>query len=396
MPILLLIVCINFVGVGALIPILPYTILETMGQPASVMTLLLASFALAMFVANPILGRLSDYFGRRLVLFLSLGVAALAHLWFALSDDITHLFMARIVAGLGSGNTGVIQAMITDRTTPEKRAQYMGLLGAAIGVGFIAGPALGGLLSDIGDGPLYRTPFLLAAGFAGLALVMTFWLKGVELDRPDPGAVFMQDTMIGRMRGLFASPLALYAIASLMLNLSFAQVEASFVLVLRDYLGFGAVQTGWLFTFIGVCIIIVQAVLIKSIVARLGEVGTTFLGTSLLALGQVITILVVMGLFIGDDYPLVQTMLATTAICFGFALSTPTITAAVSKIAGASSRGGSLGTIQGFGSLGQVVGLVVAGPLYDLGGSQYPFGFGAVVTICLVAIVTRLARPPQN
>ncbi len=202
--------------------------------------------------------------------------------------------------------------------------------------------------------------------------------------------------MIGRMRGLFASPLALYAIASLMLNLSFAQVEASFVLVLRDYLGFGAVQTGWLFTYIGVCIIIVQAVLIKSIVARLGEVGTTFLGTSLLALGQVITILVVMGLFIGDDYPLVQTMLATTAICFGFALSTPAITAAVSKIAGASSRGGSLGTIQGFGSLGQVVGLVVAGPLYDLGGSQYPFGFGAVVTICLVAIVTRLARPPQN
>lgn len=396
MPILLLIVCINFVGVGALIPILPYTILETMGQPASVMTLLLASFALAMFVANPILGRLSDYFGRRLVLFLSLGVAALAHLWFALSDDITHLFMARIVAGLGSGNTGVIQAMITDRTTPEKRAQYMGLLGAAIGVGFIAGPALGGLLSDIGDGPLYRTPFLLAAGFAGLALVMTFWLKGVERDRPDPGAVFMQDTMIGRMRGLFASPLALYAIASLMLNLSFAQVEASFVLVLRDYLGFGAVQTGWLFTYIGVCIIIVQAVLIKSVVARLGEVGTTFLGTSLLALGQVITILVVMGLFIGDDYPLVQTMLATTAICFGFALSTPAITAAVSKIAGASSRGGSLGTIQGFGSLGQVVGLVVAGPLYDFGGSQYPFGFGAVVTICLVAIVTRLARPPQN
>jgi len=396
MPILLMIVCINFVGVGALIPILPYTILETMGQPASVMTLLLASFALAMFVANPILGRLSDYFGRRLVLFLSLGLAALAHLWFAMSDDITHLFMARIVAGLGSGNTGVIQAMITDRTTPEKRAQYMGLLGAAIGVGFIAGPALGGLLSNIGDGPLYRTPFLLAAGFACLALVMTFWLKGVERDRPDPGAVFMQGSMMGRVRELLASPLALYAIASLMLNLSFAQVEASFVLVLRDYLGFGAVQTGWLFTYIGVCIILVQAVLIKSIVARLGEVGTTFLGTSLLALGQVITILVVMGLFVGNDYPLVQTMLATTAICFGFALSTPAITAAVSKIAGASSRGGSLGTIQGFGSLGQVAGLVVAGPLYDLGGSQYPFGFGAVVTICLVAIVTRLSRPPQN
>lgn len=397
MPILLLIVCINFVGIGALIPILPYTIIESMQQPASVMTLLLASFAFAMFVANPLLGRLSDFVGRRQVLFFSLALTAAAHFWFAMSDQLWQLFAARILAGIGAGNTGVIQAMITDRTSVEKRAQYMGLLGAAIGVGFVAGPALGGFLSSVGDGPMYRAPFLLASGFAFAALLMTFRLQPSERDRAVLTAEALAQRVSGlvQLRLLLASPLALYAIASMLLNLSFAQVEASFVLVLRDYLGFGAIETGWLFTYIGVCIILVQAVLIKSVVAKLGEVGTTFMGAALLLTGQVFTMLAVMGLFIGSDYPLMQTMVATTAICFGFAFSTPAISAAVSKIAGASSRGGSLGTIQGFGSLGQVIGLVIAGPLYDLGGSQYSFGVGAVITFILVCMVPYLARPAR-
>lgn len=120
MLILLLIVGINFVGVGALIPVLPLTVIEN-GYPASVMTLLLASYAFAMFVANPILGRLSDYYGRRLVLFISLAVGALAHLWFAFSGDIVTMFLSRIIAGFAAGNTGVIQAMIADRSPPEKR-----------------------------------------------------------------------------------------------------------------------------------------------------------------------------------------------------------------------------------------------------------------------------------
>ena len=103
-----------------------------------------------------------------------------------------------------------------------------------------------------------------------------------------------------------------------------------------------------------------------------------------------------LGLLPGNDYPLVQTLIATTAICFGFALTTPAISSAVSKIADKTSVGGSLGTIQGFGSLGQVGGLVLAGPLYDLGGSQYPFGFGALITLVLVGTVPLLARPARD
>ena len=391
MPVLLLIVGINFVGVGALIPVLPYAVIDTMGMPASVMTLLLASYAFAMFLANPVLGRLSDYYGRRRILFITLGIGAASHLWFAMSGDILSMFAARIISGLASGNVGVIQAMVADRSSAENRAQYMGFFGASIGVGFVAGPALGGLLGGIGGGPSHQIPFLLAASVSVLALLLTLRLKAPQGSRiiPERG----DQSTLRRLITLMRSPLALYAIASLLLNLSFAQVEASFVLVLRDYLDFGIRQTGWLFTYIGVCVVLVQAVLIRPVVAAIGEVGTSTLGVVLLLVGQCLTVLAVLGMLPGNAHPLAQTIIATTGICFGYALSTPAISSAVSKIAGKSAVGGSLGAIQGFGSLGQVGGLVLAGPLYDLGGSQYPFGFGALVTLTLLLILPFLARP---
>ena len=394
MPVLLLIVGINFVGVGALIPVLPYTVIETLGLPASVMTLLLASYAFAMFIANPVLGRLSDHLGRRRVLSGSLLVGAAANLWFALSGDIVTMFAARLVAGFAAGNTGVIQAMIADRSPPEKRAEHMGLLGAAIGVGFVAGPALGGLLAEVGGGPVHRTPFLLAAAFSFIALLMTSRMKAPEGGRIPVAAG--NDGLAARVRLLLRSPLAPYALVSLALNLSFAQVEASFVLVLRDYLNFGARETGWLFAYVGVCIILVQALLIRHVVGRFGEVGTTGLGGALLIFGQALTVFLVMGLLPGNAAPLAQMLVVTTAICFGYAIATPAISSAASRLAGATTMGGSLGVIQGFGSLGQVVGLVVAGPLYDLGGSQYPFGFGACVTVFMLVMVPMLTRPSRQ
>ena len=149
---------------------------------------------------------------------------------------------------------GVIQAMIADRSSPEKRAQFMGLFGASIGLGFVAGPAIGGLLGGLCNGTPHQIPFLLAAFVSMAALLLTIRLKAAPADRVVPERKSLP--ALQRVTTLLRSPLALYAIASLLLNLSFAQVEASFVLVLRDYLGFGIRQTGWLFTYIGVCVVL--------------------------------------------------------------------------------------------------------------------------------------------
>jgi len=390
MPVLLLVVFINFVGIGALIPVLPYTVIETLGMSATVMTLLLASFAFAMFLSNPLLGRLSDYIGRRPVLVFSLAVNVLAHMWFALSDDIVHMFAARILAGLAAGNTGVIQAMIADRVEAKDRARYMGLFGAAIGTGFVAGPALGGLFSGLGDGPLHQAPFLLAAAFGAIALLLSMRLRESAAVAPSEKAP--RASLGARVRTVLHSELALYALAFFCLNLSFAQVEASYILLLRDYLGFSAKQTGWLFTYIGVCIVLVQAGLINVAVRYFGEVGTVGFGASMLVFGQAITVLLSLGLVLGNAYPLAQIVVTTTAVCFGFGFSNPALSAAASNAAGKTTMGGALGTVQGFASLGQVAGLVLAGPLYQLGGSHYPFAFGAGITAVLLGIVIVLKR----
>ena len=393
---LLLVVFINFVGIGALIPILPYTVVDTLGQSATVMTALLASFALAMFVANPILGWLSDRIGRRSVLVVSLLVGALAHIWFAFSNEIFHMFAARILAGLAAGNTGVIQAIIADRVKAEERAKYMGLLGAAIGTGFVAGPALGGLLSGLGGGPLHQAPFLVAAMFSIIAFGLSLRLSETSIAAPIKNTDQITTPLMRRIHDILISPLALYAIAYFCLNLAFAQVEASFVLLLKDYLDFDARATGWLFTYVGVCIVLVQAGLINPVVRKFGEVGTIAIGVILLGTGQAMTVLMSLDMFFGNAFPLAQMLLATTAVCFGYALSNPSLTAAVSNIAGRNVMGGSLGTVQGFGSLGQVLGLIIAGPLYELGGAHYSFGVGTIVTVFLLVIVTQLARPKPS
>ena len=335
---LLLIVFINFVGIGALIPVLPFTVIDGLGHSEIVMTALLASFAFAMFVANPVLGRISDTLGRRPVLLLSLGVGTVAHLWFAVSNDIMQMFAARTIAGLAAGNIGVIQSIIVDRTSPQDRARTMGFLGAVIGARFVIGPALGGLLSGIGSAPVHQTPFLIAASF-------------------------------------------------FCLNLAFAQVEASYVLLARDLLGFGARQTGWLFTYIGVLIIIVQGGLISRAVLRFGEMKTIIAGVALLASGQLLTVALAFGDALGLVIMVGPILLSTTLVCVGFAFTNPTLTASASKAASARNMGGSLGFIQGCGSIGQVLGLVSAGPLYAFGGGVASFGFGTAVTCCLLVFI---------
>ena len=389
---LLLIVFINFVGIGALIPILPFTVIDGLGHSEIVMTALLASFAFAMFVANPVLGRLSDRLGRRPVLLFSLFVGTVAHLWFALTNDITQMFAARIVAGLAAGNIGVTQAIIADKTSPEDRARTMGLLGAAIGSGFVLGPALGGVLGGIGSGPVHQVPFLIAGLFSALSFGLAFRLTETGKTSASPS---QRASLSVYIRTLFSGHIGGYAAAFFCLNLAFAQVEASYVLLVRDLLGFGARQTGWLFTYIGVLIIIVQGGLIARVVGIFGEMKTIASGVALLAVGQFVTVALAYNFLAGLPVGLGLVLLSTTLVCVGFAFTNPTLTSSASKAARAEDMGGSLGFVQGCGSIGQVLGLVSAGPFYSIGGGVASFGFGGGITVVLLLIILAISRQPK-
>ncbi len=386
---LLLIVFINFVGIGALIPILPFTVIDGLGHSEVVMTALLASFAFAMFLANPVLGRLSDRLGRRPVLLISLFIGTAAHFWFAMTNDILQMFAARIVAGFAAGNIGVIQAIIADKTSPEDRARTMGFLGAAIGSGFVLGPALGGLLGGIGSGPVHQVPFLIAGLFSALSFGLAFSLK--ETGTP-PSSSSPRASLSAYLGTLLSSHIGWFAAAFFCLNLAFAQVEASYVLLVRDLLGFGARQTGWLFTYIGVLIIIVQGGLISRVVGRFGEMRVIAFGVGLLAAGQFVTVALAYSYLSGLPVGLGLVLLSTTLVCVGFAFTNPTLTSSASKAAKAEDMGGSLGFVQGCGSIGQVLGLVSAGPFYSLGGGVASFGFGGGITCLLLLIIWAVSR----
>jgi len=183
-----------------------------------------------------------------------------------------------------------------------------------------------------------------------------------------------------------------YAAAFFCLNLAFAQVEASYVLLVRDLLGFGARQTGWLFTYIGVLIIIVQGGLIARVVSYLGEMRTISSGVALLAFGQFFTVTLAYSHNSGAAVGLGVIVLSTTLVCVGFALTNPTLTSAASKAAKAEDMGGALGFVQGCGSIGQVLGLVSAGPLYSLGSGVASFGFGGSVVCVLLVVIWAISR----
>ena len=391
MSTLLLVVFIDFVGIGALIPILPYTVIDELGYSETVMTALLACFSLAMFIGNPLLGRLSDKIGRKPVLMGSLAVATIAHFAFAFSEHILLMFISRIIAGLAAGNIGVIQALIADNTAPEERAKFMGLLGASIGAGFVFGPALGGLLSGIGGGPLHQAPFAIAGTFTIIAFLLCLRLPHLPvIDSDDDKEVPISAT--ARLVQLVRGPLGLFALAFFLLNLSFSQVEAAFVLFLKDAFAYRASDTGWIFTYVGVCIIIVEGGLIGRAVKKFGEIGVIIGGASLLTAGQFITALTGAGLIFAHILPLAVVLLCTTMICVGYGFTNPSLSSASSKAARRDEMGGALGLVQGFGSLGQVVGLAMAGPLYAAGSAPLSFGTGGMISLAMLVVIIYIGR----
>ena len=346
-------VFIDLVGFGIVIPVLPFYAEGTrFGATPRSVGLLFASYSLMQLIFAPILGRLSDKYGRRPILLFSLLGTCAGFLILGFATTLWMLFLGRIIDGISGGNISTAQAYIADVTTKEDRAKGMGLIGAAFGLGFVFGPAIGGVLSRWG----ISVPFLFAGGLALANTILLYFALPETVTKDHPARV---SAASGRgWHQLIASlrnPQLGFVLTIYFLGIvAFSIMTATFSLFMMFRLGYDAFHNGWVFAFVGIISAIVQGALIGKLVKKFGEPLLVIAGALLFAA----SLLVIPFVTPRTGVLAILTIGAATAI--GQALSAPSLSSLASKSASAAEQGGVLGVMQSVASLARAVGPALA------------------------------------
>ncbi|HSN54936.1 MAG TPA: MFS transporter [Candidatus Sulfomarinibacteraceae bacterium] len=380
--IIFLIVFIDLVGFGIVIPILPLYG-ERYSSSGLTLGLLMASYSAMQFIFAPILGRISDRVGRKPVLLISLAGAAAGYLIFGLADSIVLLFASRMVAGIAGANIATAQAVIADITGPENRARGMGIMGAAFGLGFILGPALGALL--VGVAPFM--PGVAAAATSTVAFVLTL-TKLPETLAPSARVEARRHplNLSSLRRALAAHPLVAWCFAAILLVIfAFSTFETTFAQLATARFGVDITRVGWLFVFAGLVGAVVQGGLVGRLARRFGEARLLVVGTVIAALG-VGAVPAAPGLG-----PL---MAALAVLALGHGLVAPSLSSLTSKLVHPDEVGGVMGVYQSFSSLARIVGPLWAELAYHRLGHASPCLSASVVYLLAfgvaAVVLTRL------
>jgi MFS transporter, DHA1 family, tetracycline resistance protein len=275
--VIFLTVFVNLVGFGIIIPLLPFYA-ETFGASPVAIGLLFAAYSIAQLIAAPVLGALSDRFGRRPVLVFSLIGTVISFALLAVAQSLAMLFVARVIDGLSGGNITTARAYIADVTEPDERARAFGFLGAAFGMGFIVGPGLAGLFAQIS----YTAPIWAAAAVTLIATGMAwFWLPET-VHRGSAVAVSPWRALPAVLKRPHLRPLL---VADFAYWCSFAVCTTTFALFASRRFGFGVTQTGYVLAAFGVLGVIVQAALVGAVSRMLGVLRTLLVGLLFAAIG---------------------------------------------------------------------------------------------------------------
>jgi len=369
LAIIFLIIFVNLLGFGIVIPLLPFYADAVNASPFQI-GLLFASYSLCQIIASPWLGHLSDQHGRRPILLFSLIGTVVSFALLAVSNTLFLLFAARIIDGLSGGNISTARAYISDITEEKDRARAYGIIGAAFGLGFIFGPALGGLLGRYS----YAAPAWAAAGLAALALLMTyFWLP--ETNRSSRAArgnpwrempQMLRRPVLGRLLSLdflYWASLSVY--------------QTTFALFGKIRFGWGITEVGYVLALVGFIGAFVQGGAVGPIVRRFGEKPVFIFGIFLTALG--------LGLssFVYDPTLFVLTLIPAA---LGGALSSPTLIALISRSGGREEQGRVQGVSGALESLGRTVGPVWGNGLLGIAGEGVTY-LSAALVLLLAGVV---------
>jgi MFS transporter, DHA1 family, tetracycline resistance protein len=283
----------DVIGFGIIIPVMPDLIIELSGHTGSPDELIsyaskiggwmIAAYAVMQFVCAPIVGALSDRYGRRPVLLGSLFGFGIDYLFLALAPSLSWLFVGRIIAGVMGASFTTAGAYIADISTPEKRAQNFGMIGAAFGLGFIIGPLAGGLLADFGT----RVPFFVCAGVTLLNWLFGFFILPESLkDENKRNFEWKRANPVGTLKSLTRYPV----ISGLILSLAFIYisshaVQTNWAYFVKAKFGWDAAHIGWSLAVVGVAFAVIQGGLIRMIIPKLGQERSVYIGIALYALG---------------------------------------------------------------------------------------------------------------
>ena len=368
---LLSIVVIDLVGFGVMIPILPY-FAESYGASATVLGVLLTVYAFMQFLGAPLWGRLSDRFGRRPVMLVTIAGTAAALLGLGLARSLFWIFAARILGGVFSANLSVATAYITDMTGEEERTRWMGFIGAAFGVGFVLGPALGGALAPYG----YHVPILAAAALAGVNFLYALFV----LEEP-PRLKPAEDTQAPRLSVLRNPVVRRLCLAYFVFTVAVSQLETIFAFFMMDGFGYDAHQVAYLLVFIAAIMVVIQGGAIRPLARRFGERRLLLAGSLLLTASLAA---------VPWARPVAVLLIPLAISGAGRAIAHPAMLSLVSRGAEADRRGEVMGTFQSSASLARVVGPALAGLLYDQG-PALPFLLGAALMV--VGLILGLGLP---
>jgi DHA1 family tetracycline resistance protein-like MFS transporter len=382
-PIVLTILLIDSIGFGIVLPVLPNLIVHlgqvTLTEATRIAGYMLVAYAGAQFFAGPVLGNLGDRFGRRPILLFSTIAFALDYLLMAAAPTLAWLFVGRFIAGIAGATYGPAYAVLADVTPPEKRGATFGLMGAAFGLGFILGPAIGGLMAGFGT----RAPFIVAAALAGAnALwIATRLPETLPLERRRPFR-WRDAHVFGAFRPLFhAGGAAPLLVAALLWQLAHFVYPATWAFWAGLALHWDAAAIGWSLAAAGLAMALAQAFVTGRAIARFGEARTVVIGTIVGALS-----------FLG--YVFVTQDWMVYAIIFFSALQGlvwPSMNALLSRMTDASHQGALQGGMASIASIAAIAGPLAMTQALAFGAEHGEPGgaflLAAILALCSLLIV---------
>ena len=377
--IVFLTVFLDLLGFGIIIPIFPF-ISKEFGASGAQLGMLMASYSIMQFFFAPVWGRLSDRIGRKPIILISLVGSTTGMVLFALANSLTWLFVSRILAGMAAANISTAQAIMADITPPEQRTRGMGMVGAAIGLGFVFGPGLSFLLVQ---GNQYAPVFWFAAALSACDFLMALIFLPETLSPEGSSELRRRGFSFTALQHAFRMPLIPRLLClSLLYYIAFTAMESTFGYYIESVFSMTAKQNGFILFLVGLMMALVQGGLVSRLTKRWGDPLVLRSGIAGIVIGLV-------GLALANTSQWMYVSILVLAFFAG--LASPSMISLVSQFSPAEAQGEMLGLNQSMASLGRIAGPILGGNCFDWLGPHSPFTAGALLVSAAFILITTIS-----